>query len=430
MEILPVQAKRYIAAILVLGVAATVAAGRAVSLEWSQLPLALVLLPLMVVFEFFMIRLPRGVNVSLATVLRLASIFLLGPAYTILLTVAAFAIADGLMRRMQKAWYKVAFNAAMHAVISGVSGLSYLLLADTDPALASSLYDIAALAVAGFLYVILNSILISIVVALADDLPLGYVWARNQQTVLPQYLAMLPMGVVFALLWQTHPWAVALFLMPMGIVHYSFKARMEMENQTEQALIAMADILDKRDQLTSRHSRVVAEYAGKIARQLGVPETQAETIEVSARLHDLGKIGINDAILKKPGPLSPEERKDMERHSEIGASILGYFPLFAKGVAFLLHHHERYDGLGYPSGLKHEEIPLGARIIQVADAYEAMTARRYYRSPLPKEEAIDRLRVEAGRQFDPVVVGAMLKVLEQEAQEAPQRKIRRLEAAG
>lgn len=429
MEQLPARARQYIAAVLLCGAVATLAAARSVSPSWEQLPLLLVLFPLTVAFEFFMIKLPRGVNVSLATVLRLAAIFLLGPAYAILLTVAAFGIADGIMRKMQKAWYKVAFNAAMHAIVSAVSGLSYLALADANPIMASSLNDILAMAVAAFIYVVLNSAMISVVVALADELPLSYVWTKNQQTVLPQYLAMLPMGITFALLWQSYPWAVALFLLPMGIVHYSFKARMDLEMQTEQALIAMADILDKRDHLTSRHSERVAEYAGKIARRLNMPEIEVETLMISARLHDLGKIGVTDAVLKKPGPLSPEERKDMERHSEIGAHILSYFPLFSKGVVFLRHHHERYDGQGYPAGLKQEEIPLGARILQVADAYEAMTSRRYYRAALSKEEAIERLRVEAGRQFDPMVVGAFLKVLAQEEQEALQSKVRRLEAA-
>lgn len=208
---------------------------------------------------------------------------------------------------------------------------------------------------------------------------------------------MLPLGVVFALLWQSHPWAVVLFLMPVSMVHSSFKARMELETQTELALVAMADILDKRDHMTSSHSERVAAFAAEIARELRLPESLVELISASGRLHDLGKIGINDSILKKPGALSPEERKDMERHAEIGATILGYFPLFSKGVAFLLHHHERYDGKGYPKGLKQEEIPLGARIIQVADAYEAMTSRRYYRGPLPAEEAIERLRIQAAR---------------------------------
>lgn len=406
------------------------AAGRAVALEWDRLPLVLLLLCLLVGFELFEIKLPRGINVNLNAVLRFAAIILLGPAYAILLTVGAFGIADGLIGRMRKPWYKVAFNGAMHALVSGVSGIAYLALADAEPAVASSIYDVGGIFIAGVLYLALNNILVSAVVAFAEDLPLGYVWARNQQTVLPQLVAMLPMGVVFAVLWQSHPWAVALFLLPMGIVHYSFKARVDLERHTGQALTALADMLDKRDQLTFHHSEMVAEYAGKIARQLRLPEEEVETIVISARLHDLGKIGISDAILKKPGPLSPEERKDMERHSEIGASILGYFPLFSKGVPFLLHHHERYDGHGYPGGFRSEEIPLGARIIQAADAYESMTARRYYRAPMPREEAIDHLRNEAGRQFDPMVVGAFLKVLAEEEQDVVQDKVRRFKSAG
>ncbi len=429
MERLPARARQYIVIVMLLGAAATVAASRSVALDWESLPLTLVLLPLLVVFEVFEIKLPRGININLNAVLRLACIILMGPAFTVLLTVSAFILAAALLGKRRKTWYKVLFNASMHAVVSIVAGLTYLALADSDPAVASSLYDVAAIAVAGFIYMALNNIMVSMVVAFAENLSLGYVWSRNQQTVLPQLLAMLPMGVVFALLWQSHAWAVALFLMPMGIVHYSFKARVDLESQMEQALIAMADILDKRDNLTSRHSERVAEFAVKIARQMSLPERQIETVKVSARLHDLGKIGINDAILKKPGPLSPEERKDMEKHSEIGANILRYFPLFSKGVDFLLHHHERYDGQGYPAGLMREEIPLGARIIQVADAYEAMTARRYYRAPLPDGEAVDRLRAEAGRQFDPMVVGALLKVLADHEQESLEGKVRRIEAA-
>ncbi len=430
MEQLPVRARQYIWAILFLGAATTIVASRSIDLGWNSLPLTLVLLPLLVAFEIFEIRLPRGVNINLNAVLRLASIILMGPAYTVALTVSAIIIAAAVLGSNRKAWYKVAFNAAMHGVVSAVAGLSYLAFADSDPAVASSVYDAIAIGAVGLLYMGLNQIMVSFVVAFAEDLSLGYVWSRNQQTVLPQLLAMLPMGIVFALLWQSpYPWAVALFLMPMGIVHYSFKARVDLESQMEQALIAMADIVDKRDALTARHSEQVAEYAVRIARQLGVRESQLETISVSARLHDLGKIGINDAILKKPGPLSAEERKDMEKHPEIGATILGFFPLFSKGVALLLHHHERYDGRGYPSGLKREEIPLGARIVQVADAYEAMTSRRYYRAPLPIEEAVDRLRAEAGRQFDPMVVGAFLKVLAEEEQRSAETNIRRLEAS-
>ncbi|MDP2728505.1 MAG: HD-GYP domain-containing protein [Dehalococcoidia bacterium] len=430
MEQLPVRARQYIVAVLFLGAATAIVASRTIDLSWNSLILTLALLPLLVAFEVFEIKLPGGMSINLNAVLRLAAIILMGPSYTVVLTVSAIIIASAVLGKNRKAWYKVAFNAAMHGVVSAVAGLTYVALADSDPAVASSINDLIAIAVAGLLYMGLNQVMVSLVVAFAEDLSVDYVWSRNQQTVLPQLLAMLPMGIVFALLWQSpYPWAIALFLMPMGIVHYSFKARVDLESQMEQALIAMADIVDKRDSLTSRHSERVAEYAVRIARQLGVRESQLETITVSAKLHDLGKIGINDSILKKPGALSAEERKDMERHPEIGASILGFFPLFSKGVAFVLHHHERYDGLGYPAGLKREEIPLGARIIQVADAYEAMTARRYYRAPMPIGEAIDRLRAEAGRQFDPMVVGAFLKVMAEEEQQSAETNIRRLEAS-
>jgi len=322
MEELPVRAKQYIAAVLVSGVIAAVIAGRSLSLVWEQLPLALVLLALMVAFEFFMIELPKGVNVSLTAAFRLAAIFLLGPSQAIFLTWAAFPIVNGVFRKVRRPWHRVAFNASMHSLITAICGLAYLGLSDSDPQVGNSVYDVVAIGASGVLYLGLNSALVSVVVALAEKLPLRYMWVRNLHTVLPQFVMIMPMGIVFTLLWQSYPWGIALFVLPMAVVHYSFKARTDLERNTEQALVAMADILDKRDELTSRHSERVAEYSSKIARHLGLPEEQVEVITVAARLHDLGKIGINDAILKKPGPLSPEERLDMEKHSEIGANIL------------------------------------------------------------------------------------------------------------
>ncbi|HLB12874.1 MAG TPA: hypothetical protein VJO15_07955, partial [Dehalococcoidia bacterium] len=140
MEELPVRAKQYIAAVLVSGVIAAVIAGRSLSLVWEQLPLALVLLALMVAFEFFMIELPKGVNVSLTAAFRLAAIFLLGPSQAIFLTWASFPIVNGIFRRERRPWHRVAYNASMHSVITGVCGLAYLALSDSDPQVGNSVY--------------------------------------------------------------------------------------------------------------------------------------------------------------------------------------------------------------------------------------------------------------------------------------------------
>jgi diguanylate cyclase (GGDEF)-like protein len=174
---------------------------------------------------------------------------------------------------------------------------------------------------------------------------------------------------------------------------------------------AIADVIDGRDRGTAAHSQTVGRYAAAIARELGLPEPIVERVRFSGVVHDVGKIGIPDAILRKPGWLTAEDWMEMRRHPEIGASILAGANL-TDVSEWVLAHHERPDGTGYPHGKSGHEIPLEARILAVADAYEAMTSDRVYRSALSEEEARAELSRCAGTQFDGRVVEAFLRVLD------------------
>jgi diguanylate cyclase (GGDEF)-like protein/putative nucleotidyltransferase with HDIG domain len=176
------------------------------------------------------------------------------------------------------------------------------------------------------------------------------------------------------------------------------------------AAMLLAETLDVRDGGTARHSHTVGRYAGDIARSLGLDEGRVERIRAAGVLHDIGKLGVADAILKKPGPLTPEEWTEMRRHCELGARILAHANL-ADIASWVLAHHERLDGHGYPQGLVGEAIPLEARILAVADAYEAMTADRAYRAAMSPAAARAELRRASGGQFDPAVVDAFFRVL-------------------
>jgi HD-GYP domain-containing protein (c-di-GMP phosphodiesterase class II) len=169
----------------------------------------------------------------------------------------------------------------------------------------------------------------------------------------------------------------------------------------------LAEALDMRDPSTGQHSRTVGDFARGIAERLGLTPERVERIHAAGVLHDLGKLGIADAILYKPGALSDTEWEEMKRHPEIGARILLH-----AGLTDIAHwvraHHERVDGLGYPDRLSAEEIPLEARILAVADAYEAMIADRPYRAGMPREAARAELQRCSGSQFDPAVVRAFL----------------------
>ena len=143
-------------------------------------------------------------------------------------------------------------------------------------------------------------------------------------------------------------------------------------------------------------------------------EADLYQLEVADLLHDIGKIGIPDAILKKEGKLTDEERMLMNQHPEYSWSILRLFPGLDKASLYALHHHESYDGRGYPGGLKGEEIPIGSRIVSVIDAYDAMISNRCYRKGLAHEEAVRRLFSAGGTQFDPFVVQAFIEIAERE----------------
>ena len=183
----------------------------------------------------------------------------------------------------------------------------------------------------------------------------------------------------------------------------------------DSVICAFNQLLDLKDLNTGVHSTRLAEWALRVARKLDVPEKCLYQVEVAALLHDVGKIGVPDAILKKAAPLTEDERAIINRHPEYSWSILRLFSELEEASLFALHHHESVDGSGYPAGLKGHDIPLASRIVSVIDAYDAMISNRCYRKGLPHEEAVRRLLASSGSQFDSEVVRAFIPISEQEA---------------
>lgn len=188
--------------------------------------------------------------------------------------------------------------------------------------------------------------------------------------------------------------------------------RFDQEAENRQVLLSFAKSIQERDIVTYEHSRRVATYAQRLARYLGWSRREARDLALAALVHDLGKTWIANDILMKSEALSDEERRKMERHPIIGARILigcDVQPFFVETV---LYHHEAWDGRGYPTGLKGEEIPLSARILTVADVYDVLTSQRPYKAALYEEAARERLLLGAGRSFDPMIVRALLYLLD------------------
>jgi len=175
-------------------------------------------------------------------------------------------------------------------------------------------------------------------------------------------------------------------------------------------ICALNQLLDLKDLNTGFHSTRLAEWAVRVAQEMGMSDSSLRNLEVAALLHDIGKMGIPDSILRKPSRLTTEEYDLMKKHPEYGWGALRLFPTMERASLFILHHHESFDGKGYPAGLQNSEIPIGSRIVSVIDSFDAMVSSRPYRKGLPFEEAMRRLNESSGSQFDPQVVKCFTRI--------------------
>lgn len=183
------------------------------------------------------------------------------------------------------------------------------------------------------------------------------------------------------------------------------------EEEAMRLVIAFSSLMEMKDGYTEGHCARVKGWAAGIGRGLGLPRQGVNDVVVAAMLHDIGKIGVPDAILNKPGRLDDGEFKIIQKHPARGAEVVGCFSRFAGAAAVIRHHHEAYDGTGYPEGLCGERIPLGARIVSVIDAYDAMTSTRSYRPAMPATKGMAILKENRGKQFDPEVVDLFCRLI-------------------
>jgi putative nucleotidyltransferase with HDIG domain len=284
---------------------------------------------------------------------------------------------------------------------------------------------------------VLAAVAVATVIEQIGDLFLGSIAAairrmsfREIMRVASTMLLAMPLYVPMAALLvvayrQISPWSVALFLFPAFVAQKLFLLYTEQRTTAEELASALSRqeranlqfastlvaALDAGDQYTAGHSAAVAVYARDISARLGLSEEQQRLAHMAGLVHDIGKIGLPDGLLQKPGPLGVDERREMEQHAVIGERILANVEDYAEIARIVRHHHERVDGAGYPDGLRQDEIPLLSRIITVADAYNAMTSQRSYRDAMPSSVARIRLARGVESQFDTAVVAAFEAVL-------------------
>jgi putative nucleotidyltransferase with HDIG domain len=350
------------------------------------------------------------IETSVANAVKYA-IVLLFPAPVVVLGIFVGTLTSEILAK--RIWFKKVFNTAVMTITWIITAWTFSLLSDPRISYFDSPQNVVSIVSAAFTAFGVNTALVALVISLAAQVPFAYVLAQNIKVMLWHEASLFTLGVFLAVLWQYNPVSIVLAILPLFVVRNSYKTANYLRNQTQDALHALIRVVDERDHHTHDHSERVSSYARAIAKALDLSQNDIEVIASAALLHDLGKIGMADDILFNPKRLNPYEMKNAEQHAEIGATLLSKFPLFDKGAILVRHHHEHYDGRGYPDGLKGEGIPLGARIIAVADAYQAMTEDRPYRRALTPREAIARLVKASGTQFDARVVQAFVRVLQE-----------------
>jgi len=207
---------------------------------------------------------------------------------------------------------------------------------------------------------------------------------------------------------------ILLFFLPLLLARRSFELYTKMRKVYLDTIRALAAAIDAKDPYTKGHSERVAETSVALAQELNLSDRDIEDIEYTALLHDIGKIGIADKILGKKGSLTNQEYEKIKEHTIMGANIIEPVDFLKNSYEAIYHHHERYDGKGYPDGVKSKDIPVFSRIIAVADAYDAMNSDRPYRKKLNKDKILKELTDQSGKQFDPEVVEALISVLDRE----------------
>jgi HD-GYP domain-containing protein (c-di-GMP phosphodiesterase class II) len=278
---------------------------------------------------------------------------------------------------------------------------------------------IAQIAIAGLAFSLVNLILGISAASLRAQMPLSRVWSLSISNIMTGLVALVPLGWLMGeIAVKVGLWAAAMFMVPLYLARFAFSKYAETRELFFGTVQALSQAIDAKDGFTRGHADRVSRIGGAIAREVGLPERQIEQIELAGLLHDIGKIGVEDRILMKPQRLEVDEQELMRRHPIYGASILAPSAALRPLVPIVLHHHENFDGSGYPEGLKGDEIPLGSRIIIVADAYEAMTSDRIYRKAIGHDRAMEQLNKYKGAQFDPKIVRALEQVVQKKGKDA------------
>ncbi len=377
-------------------------------LELKDKILVAMLFIFLILAQYYPLAISFNVKIVVQTSIIYAAILLLPLPWSALIIGAGVLLGHELSRRPH---LDGIINGGIAMLASESAQISFVTVGGHIPPSHIDIKEALALILAAVVLFIVERWLVAVSVAIYAHSRPWSVFRSIWYEALREEIALFLLGFLTVLVVQIHLWAIFLTAVPIALVYISLRNSLQLRVLTRDAVEKMADVIDHRDPYTAGHSIRVAELATRIAQEMGLPWEEIQLIRAAARVHDLGKIEIDSNVLRKPGRFDDREWELMRRHPIVGAEIISRFPEFARGADYIRYHHERWDGRGYPYGLKGEEIPLGARIIAVADAYDAMATDRPYRKALSTDVIRRELERGAGVQWDPKVVIAFFRVM-------------------
>ena len=375
---------------------------------------------LFVLSELAPIRLPHGF-LSMSFVIAIAAMAAVGPAEAAV--AAAFAALSPTLRGTSDWFARLIFNGAQYILSTGLAAVAYVLVGGPVGSLDAATFPgvLVALAVASAVFYLVNELLVAEVIALVSGGRLIEVlWERRSPSRAAQNFAFAVLGVLFATLYLQMGFAGLLFIIvPIVVARRALQAAAQMDDAYEATLSALVTAIEAKDAYTRGHAERVSRLTAMIARQLGMPEPQVRALRHAALMHDVGKLIVSTAVLTKPGKLTDEEYEHMKLHPLLGCEVIEEIDWLRDGEAVnaVRHHHERLDGRGYPDGVSGDDVPLTARIVMVADAFDSMTSTRTYRRANTVENAMTELRRCATTQFDPLMIDALDRAIRRQGWE-------------
>lgn len=371
----------------------------------------------------------KNMSFSTSFAVTIASFILFGTFECIIILVLGFLCrVIKVDENIYRYKYKHVFNTPLYGTVFNccalilpvVVGSFFYKILDGDFSLNFIASNIGPLIVFCFAFIIVNSLIMSILMSIVTNKNVVFCFIGNIRMGILNSVVMIPIGILLTLVFIKYGYlGIGFITFPLLLIRYTLLLYSDSKSQFIDTVEALMNAIDARDQYTEGHSRRVAEISVAIGKELKYSQWSIEELNIAAMLHDVGKIGVSDAILNKPGKLTDEEFDAIKEHPEIGIKIIKDIKNIDYVYPVVRNHHERYDGKGYPDGKKGDELPLNVYIVQLADTVDAMASDRPYRKGLSDSVILEEIKKYSGTQFHPKVAETYLRIVENNGGKLP-----------